>query len=196
MNFQKIIGLLLPALIIISGVAESEQPDTSNDNQDTQMYIHEGNLYPPLMLKANFALDEFEEKLKNYQAFQSVSSNMPGRPIKLRILRGIFEKQDASRATSGLLAAVTLGLVPVVSNQVFLVRYDLLIRNESVASFEYELPMTDVSNMWNKKSKPESLVLNPEQKVFFDQSVDKFLISLSNSEISKKYFEEYFYYFD
>ena len=67
----------------------------------------------------------------------------------------------AATTTSGLLAASTLGIIPIVTNEDKTLRFEIWINRISYASYEYTENFSDVGNLWTmnngKKMNPEVL---------------------------------------
>ncbi|MCF6442159.1 hypothetical protein L1077_22290 [Pseudoalteromonas luteoviolacea] len=156
-------------------------------------YKHEGVVYPPVLFVTNIEDRSFTENLDGYKAFSKLDKEAVGLPIGLRVLKLHRTKQDATQFSSLMLSASTLGIIPVVSNTEFKVRYDIFVQGKSIAHFEYSMDSTDVGNMWTQAyNKRET---KPSEVQFLADTIPAFLNELSQSKEAKSAFAEYEEYF-
>jgi hypothetical protein len=156
-------------------------------------YQHDGLLYPPVFFVTNIEDDSFEEKLDAMASFKAIDKKSVGLPIGLRILKGHRTKQDGTQFTSLMLSASTLGIIPLVSNTQFKVRYDVFVQGKSIANYEYTMDSTDVDNMWTSAYK--DFEIKPTESLFLHDSLSKFMRELAENEEVQAVFAEYREYF-
>jgi len=172
----------------------AEKPASPTENSpETVVYSHSGPKYPPILFQTNIEGNGFVEKLKAYAAFSAIENEALGMPIGVRVLKGLRTKADATGFSTLMLSAGTLGLVPIVTNKEFKVRYDVFVQGSSVAHFEYEMTSADVGILW--AGPRESTKLKPVEESFLEYSLARFLTELKEHEEVQAYFNEYAYYF-
>lgn len=157
-------------------------------------YVHIGEIYPPVFFVTNVENGAFTEKLRTYAAFENLDEKAVGLPIGVRILKGHRTKQDGTQFSSLMLSASTLGIIPVVSNTEFKVRYDVFVQGKSIAEFEYAMDSTDVDNMWTAAYSERET--KPSEKLFLEDTIPQFLNELKSAEDVQAVFAEYREYFE
>ncbi|MBQ4879859.1 hypothetical protein J8M21_21810 [Pseudoalteromonas luteoviolacea] len=191
---------VLLSLIILSFSANL-LANSGGENSNTQVvtepvlteYKHQGVTYPPVLFVTNIEDSNFTDSLDGYEAFSKLDKEAVGLPIGLRVLKLHRTKQDATQFSSLMLSASTLGIIPIVSNTEFKVRYDIFVQGKSIAHFEYSMDSTDVGNMWTQAyNKRET---KPSEVQFLADTIPAFLNELSNSKEVKLAFAEYEEYF-
>lgn len=156
-------------------------------------YEHKGATYPPVFFVTNVEDEAIKTQLLSYQAFTELDEKAVGLPIGLRIVKGHRTKQDGTQFSSLMLSASTLGIIPVVSNTEFKVRYDVFVQGKSIETFEYVMDSTDVDNFWTAAYKEHET--SPTEEQFLLDTIPQFLKELSESESSQATFAEYWEYF-
>ncbi len=156
-------------------------------------YEHEGKIYPPVFFVTNIEDDEIKLKIEQYQAFAALDENAVGLPIGVRVLKGHRTKQDGTQFSSLMLSASTLGIIPVVSNTEFKVRYDVFVQGKPIETFEYVMDSTDVDNFWTAAYKDYET--SPTEEQFLLDTIPQFFTELKASEASQAVFAEYWEYF-
>jgi hypothetical protein len=152
-------------------------------------YEHTQEAYPPVLFVTNIEDKAFMDTLTGFGAFQNLDEKAVGLPIGLRILKGHRTKQDGTQFTSLMLSASTLGLIPVVSNTEFKVKYDVYVQGESIASFEYMMDSTDVDNMWTSAYNDRET--KPSETQFLQDTLPQFLKELKEHKEAQEVFAEY-----
>lgn len=187
MTFKKYILALLFFTVTASTFADEPK------QQPAQTYVHQGLVYPPVLYVSNIEDDSFKRKLESYNAFSRLDEEQLGLPIGVRVLKGLRSKGDGAQFSTLMFSAATLGILPVVSNQTFKVRYDVFVQGNSVSHYEYEMTSTDVSSMWSGLRESDNL--KPAEQLFLEDSINKFYSDLQKDEKVQKFFEEYRLYF-
>ncbi|MES9848693.1 MAG: hypothetical protein AB2652_21210 [Candidatus Thiodiazotropha endolucinida] len=176
------------ALLFNPGVFAEEQV-----TNEIKSYQHKGEKYPPILLVTNINIPSIYQLLNKYQAFSRVDKEAVGLPIGVRILKLHRTKSDSTQFTTLMLAASTLGIVPVVSNKEFKVRYDVFAQGEIVSTFTYQTKSTDVNNLWMGANNEHET--KPEEELFIEDSVSRFLSELKDSADTQALFQEYREYY-
>lgn len=156
-------------------------------------YEHEGQAYPPVFFVTNIEDEEIKSMMEKYQAFMALDEDAVGLPIGVRVLKGHRTKQDGTQFSSLMLSASTLGIIPVVSNTEFKVRYDVFVQGKSIETFEYVMDSTDVDNFWTAAYKDYET--SPTEEQFLMDTIPQFFTELKASEVSQEVFSEYWEYF-
>ncbi|MCV6615009.1 MAG: hypothetical protein OIF35_08525 [Cellvibrionaceae bacterium] len=190
---MKTLAILSLAASLALGSVNSNAEQAKAKPQAPETYQHQGKKYPPVMFYSNIDDVDIKQLLQNYQAFSELDESAIGAPIGIRVLNFRRNRQDGTQASSLMLSATTLGLIPIVSNQDFNVYYDVFIQGEPIARFKYTYNTTDVHNIWAADSKQKA---EPEEVLFIKHTLPKFLNELKKSEEAQALFAEYWDYFD
>lgn len=180
--------LICGALVCLSTSTYAQQAV-----QNVLSYEHTAAVYPPVFFVTNIENDTFKNQLSDYKAFETLDEKAVGLPIGVRILKGYRTKQDGTQFTSLMLSASTLGLIPIVSNTEFKVRYDVFVQGKSIADFEYMMDSTDVNNIWTSAYKDRET--KPSEEIFLKDTLSQFLKDIENNEDVQAVFAEYREYF-
>lgn len=190
---KKISALaLLPMLLTLAMPLQAAEGDTAAAPEVLQ-YQHEGRKYPPLFYQSNIEDEKFREALLARQAFNRLDKDAVGLPIGLMVLKSLRPKADAAGFTSAMLAAGTLGLVPMVNNKEFTVYYMVFVHGERIARFEYSMSSADVEMLWGAAGQQRDI--KPEEEVFLENTIPRFLNDLKKDEKVSALFDEYYEYF-
>ena len=177
---------LLTAISILATTCIAADDERS---ENAIPYKHNGQKYPPILLVTNIEQPSLPSLFNKYQAFSEVNQEALGLPIGVRVLKLHHTKNDTTQFSTLMLAASTLGIVPIVSNNQFKVRYDVFTQGEIVSTFTYEIESTDVSNLWSDPAKKQKT--KPEEELFIEESISRFLTELKDSSESQELFQEY-----
>ena len=161
----------------------------------TGEYVHQGKKYPPVLFITDIDSSSFEEKLESYEAFSSLDETSIGLPIGVRVLTALRREDDARTFSSGMVSAATLGLVPVLSNKTFKVRYDIFVQGKSLEKFEYEMTSSDVENLWQYSRQGQARELKESEELFLNNTINQFLNDVSKSDKVQEIFSEYYQYY-
>ena len=185
LKFFSRVTLLATASLIAGKCIAAE--DSGVDNATP--YEHDGQKYPPILLVTNIEQPSLPQLLNKYQAFSEVNEEAVGLPIGVRVLKLHHTKNDTTQFSTLMLAASTLGIMPIVSNKQFKVRYDVFTQGEIVSTFTYEIESTDVSNLWSDPANKNKT--KPEEELFIEESISRFLTELEDSSEIQELFQEY-----
>ncbi|GAB3378401.1 hypothetical protein NCG89_14750 [Spongiibacter taiwanensis] len=191
---KKISALaLFPMLLTLAMPLQAA--DSNNEAAaapEVLQYQHEGRKYPPLFYQSNIEDEKFRESLLARQAFNRLDKDAVGLPIGLMVLKTLRPKADAAGFTSTMLAAGTLGLVPMVNSKEFTVYYMVFVHGERIARFEYSMSSADVEMLWGAGQQRD---IKPEEEVFLENTIPRFLNDLKKDEKVSALFDEYYEYF-
>lgn len=109
---------------------------------------------PPMKFLASVAEDEVLTALKSDPAFAALDKELAGSPLALVVTHTV--RPTAAGTAAGLLSAVlsggTLGILPMVSNDRLVVRYEVLLNGKIVTSYTFERTATRAQNIWTAGS--------------------------------------------
>jgi hypothetical protein len=107
---------------------------------------------PAMNYLSSVASDELFDAIKTNAAFAKLDKELLGSPITLRISHSL-QPTAAGKAT-GLLSAIwaggTLGLLPAVTNNSFVVTYEVRVHGREFATYSYQRTFTRAVNIWAK----------------------------------------------
>lgn len=135
---------------------------------------------------------ELEKSLQQLPEFKKLGSEVYGTPVKLLVT---YHDQgtaggDVASFTSLMLAAGSLGILPIVENNDFVVTYELRVHSDSLASFSYSINTTEAKNMYTMDHKLSKEVLD-----FAKTTPALFAKDLATVKAFKELQQEYSFYF-
>lgn len=105
---------------------------------------------PPMRFIASVAQDEILKSLKADPAFANLDKELAGSPLSLVVTHTV--RPTAAGTAAGLLSAVlsggTLGILPMVSNDRLVVRYEVMLNGKTVTVHTFERTATRAQNIW------------------------------------------------
>jgi hypothetical protein len=111
---------------------------------------------PPMNFYASVAGNELFQRIKEAPAFARVEKELVGSPIQLRVTHSL--QPTAGGQAAGLLSAIwagsTLGLLPVVTNNNFVLSYEIRVNGQEVARYDFSRTFTRAVNIWAEKNDP------------------------------------------
>ena len=109
---------------------------------------------PPMHYLSSVARDELFTALKATATFGQLDKEAVGSPIVLLVSHSL--RPTAAGKATGLLSAittgVTLGLLPVVTNNSLVVTYSIRVNGKDVTTYSYERTFTRAINIWANKN--------------------------------------------
>ncbi|TKB56134.1 hypothetical protein [Ferrimonas aestuarii] len=177
--------------LLFSGVAIA---DTELDINKLE-YQHQGDKYPPVLFVTNIEDQELKSTFESFQAFEKLDKDSIGLPIGIRVLKAVRTKRDGANLSSGLLAATTLGIIPVVSNTEFKVVYQVFLQGKEISNYEYIIESTEVGSMWSNGGVADGRDSKPSEQLFIEKTVPHFLNDLIEDDEAQATFAEYREYF-
>ncbi len=105
---------------------------------------------PPMKFFASVAGDDVLAAFKADPAFAALDKELAGSPLALVVTHTV--RPTAAGTAAGLLSAVlsggTLGILPMVSNDRLVVRYEVMLNGKTVTSYTFERTATRAQNLW------------------------------------------------
>jgi len=105
---------------------------------------------PPMKFLSSLAGDEVFTVLKADPALAALDKELAGSPLSLIVTHTV--RPTAAGTATGLLSAVlsggTLGIIPVVTNDRLVIRYEVLLNGKTVTTYNFERTATRAQNLW------------------------------------------------
>ena|ERR1700682_3635545 len=173
--------IFITALLVLPGAAQTE--DTA--------------ITPPVPVTgfvASGAAEDVYAELRENPLFAKINKDLVGSSIVLRVTHSI-EPTPGGKATnvaSGLLAAGTLGILPVVTNRDIVVYYEILVNGTVLTTHAYRKNLTRVTSVW---SKDRTYGLGDEGRAWVKATVPQFVAAAEHDPKLLALTSEYQYYF-
>jgi hypothetical protein len=114
----------------------------------TATEAHPDPQLPTLRFSADALGSSFYEQIQRAPQFEKMSRAALGSPIELRVYH-TYRINRGSAAASGLLAAATLGIFPMVASGEHSVVYEILVNGTPLATYRYSKTLTHAHNLWS-----------------------------------------------
>ena len=175
-----------------SASGDDAQPPTTEPTA-TDAAIDKPVFALPMRYVSSVSGDELFDALKKTNGLSKISKELYGSPI---VMRSTLEKfstagGSASTAFSAMLAGGSLGILPVVTNNDFILRYDILVNSEIIFEKAYIKNMTDAVNMFAQNSGK----MDPEILEWVLSTAPEINQLVNSDENIEKLVKEYLYYF-
>jgi hypothetical protein len=112
------------------------------------------SVLPPMHYLSSVASDELFTALKANPTLGQLDKESIGSPIVLLVTHSL--RPTAAGKATGLLSAissgVTLGLLPLVTNNSLVVTYSVKVNGKDVATYSYQHTFTRAINIWANKN--------------------------------------------
>lgn len=109
-----------------------------------------GPALPAMIFLSSLAEDELFKIFKAQPGYAALDKELYGSPLKLIVTH--TSRPTAGGQAAGLLSAVlsgsTLGLLPVVTSERLVIRYEVMLNGKAVASCSFERTSTRAINIW------------------------------------------------
>lgn len=105
---------------------------------------------PPMEFFSSIGGDTIYDVLKTDPAFSRMDKELAGTPIFLVVTHTSRPTAGGSAAglVSAILAGSTLGLIPLVTSEEFVVRYEIWLQGRAISSYSFTRTKTRAVNMW------------------------------------------------
>ncbi len=152
-------------------------------------------VFPPMLFATTAKSDVVFDKVKAMAPFSKIGKENFGSPIKLRISHGyrVSAGGSAANLSTGLLAATTLGIIPVVKSHDLVVTYEVLVNDHVVDKFEFRKGFTDVVSMYNDSAMRGEM--SKDEEAWLLSTVPEFEKAAVVSGKLKAMVDEYNFYF-
>lgn len=148
--------------------------------------------YPPMIFISSVSEEKLLEKIRDVPEFAEIDEDAVGSPIVLRVRH--FTRMTAGGSAAGWSSAVlsgsTLGIIPLVTNNDLVVKYEFTVHGTPIASFEYVENFTEVESLYDLDD-----ALEGDMLVWAEGTVDQFIQDVDGNAEIQAVFDEYRYYF-
>ena len=105
---------------------------------------------PPMDFLSSVGSDEIYALFKAIPAFSSLDNELVGSPLTLMVTHTSRPTAGGQAAglLSGVLSGSTLGIIPIVSNEHLVIRYEVLLNGKILTSYSFEKSSTRAINLW------------------------------------------------
>ncbi len=136
---------------------------------------------------------KFVELLQKQDLLAKVSHKSYGAPVRLIVSYHHETTAGGSVAsfTTLMMSASSLGVIPVVENNDFVVTYQLRVQSKTIANFNYVINTTNAVSIYAGKEAKFS----PKVQAFIDSTPAKFAADLAKEAAFKTLTQEYEFYF-
>jgi hypothetical protein len=106
---------------------------------------------PAMSFVSSLAADRILPILKRNAALSGLDEELAGSPLTLLVTHTLRPTSGGQAAgfLSGVLAGSTLGLIPIVSSEMLVVRYEVMLNGKPIAGYSFERTATRAMNMWS-----------------------------------------------
>jgi len=105
---------------------------------------------PAMKFYSSVGAEEVLASLKANPMLAALDKELPGSPLSLIVTHTL--RPTAGGQAAGLLSAMlsggTLGLLPVVTNDRLVVRYEVMLNGKTLTTYNYERTATRAQNIW------------------------------------------------
>ncbi len=133
------------------------------------------------------------ESLKKLPLLSEIDKNLPGSPVVITVSLSQQNTTggEAAGFASALLSGSTLGLIPIITNQDWTLRYDILVNKKKIASYSYTENFTETINIYaGIDSKLDKKTMD-----WIESTIPQLEESLQSDKALKELIEEYNFYF-
>lgn len=109
-----------------------------------------GAALPAMSFESSLISDELLQALKATAPLSRMDKELVGSPLRLVVSHTMRPTAGGNAVgfLSAILSGSTLGLLPVVSNDRLVVRYDVMLNGKSITSYSFERTATRAQNIW------------------------------------------------
>jgi hypothetical protein len=156
---------------------------------------HQAEPLPGMRFSSTIANSVLYDALRSTPKFARLDNELHGSPLSVSVTH-VAETSSASKAgslTSALFAGVTLGLLPVVTNRDFTVKYEIYVNGNLVTSRSYA---RHISRVFNLHSKDTTYGLGEDGLAWLKGTATQFATDATSDPKVDALIEEYHVYFD
>jgi len=162
------------------------------DKSDSETKVSPNNI--PMYYVSNIPNKEFIEKLQQKPLLKGLKTKLYGSPIYFRTTIQNHDTAGGSAGTffSAMLAGGSLGIIPIVTNKDFVLRYEIFVNGEKLFDHQFTYNVTDVKNMFTGSN---GNTLDPELFEWASKTIEEVAPMIQKDEKVQKLINEYQYYF-
>lgn len=161
LGIASVASAAAPAPLVVPGRATVSLPASEPEPRPGQDVVSpapaavppatpDGSALPAMIFLSSLAEDELFKIFKAQPGYAALDKELYGSPLKLIVTH--TSRPTAGGQAAGLLSAVlsgsTLGLLPVVTSERMVIRYEVMLNGKTVASCSFERTSTRAINIW------------------------------------------------
>ena len=150
---------------------------------------------PGMRFNSTIASGVLYDALKATPKFSQLDNELHGSPMTVSVTH-IAETSTASMAgsiTSAIFAGATLGLLPVVTNRDFTVKYEIYVNGNAITSHSYS---HHISRVYNALAKDKTYGLGEDGLAWVKSTAAQFAADAATDPRVDALIDEYHVYFD
>ena len=152
---------------------------------------------PPMQFFSSIGEDTVYDVLKADPAFANLDKEASGTPLYLMVTHTI--KPTAAGSAAGLFTAIlagsSLGIIPMVTNEEFVVRYEIWLQGRPIATYSFNRTKTRAVNMWSGGGADKYYGLGKEGLSWLKSTAGEFAAKAAHDPELAKVQAEIDYYF-
>jgi hypothetical protein len=152
---------------------------------------------PPMQFYSSIGDDTLYDLLKAKPAFAGLDKELSGTPLFLLVTHTVKPTSGGAAAAglSAILAGSTLGIIPIVTNEEFVVRYEIWMHGEPIATYSFSRTKTRAINMWSAGGSDKYYGLGKDGFEWLKSTADEFAVKAAQDpEMTKVQAEIEFYF--
>lgn len=157
----------------------------------------QGNPLPAMNFYSSVASDTIYDTIKANPRFSKLDKELVGSPITILVTHSI--RPTAGGQAAGLLTAMlsggSLGLIPIVTNEQFVLRYEILLHGKPVSVYSFERTNTRAINLWSQDTSAEH-VFGKDGMEWLKSTINEFIAKSANDPELLKIQDEIDFYFN
>lgn len=151
---------------------------------------------PAMNFYSSFANDTIYDTIKANPRFSQLDKDLVGSPISLLVTHSVRPTAGGQAAgfMSAILSGSSLGLIPIVTNEQFVLRYEILLQGKPVSVYSFDRTSTRAINIWSEDTGIEKM-LGKDGMEWLKSTINEFIAkSASDPELLKIQSEIDFYF--
>jgi hypothetical protein len=151
---------------------------------------------PPMQYFSSIGGDTVYDLLKADPSFANMDKELAGAPLFLIVTHSIRPTSGGSAAGlfSAILAGSSLGIIPMVTNEEFVVRYEVWLQGRAIATYTFSRTKTRAFNMWSNGGE-KNYGLGKEGLDWLKSTAGEFAVKAAHDPALMKLQSEIDYYF-
>lgn len=169
----------------------------SKDNGKNAPAASQSNPLPAMNFYSSFAKDTIYDAIKANPKFSKLDKELVGSPITLRVTHSVRPTSGGQAVgfLSAIISGSSLGLIPMVTNEQFVLRYEILLQGKPVSIYSFERTSTRAINMWSTDTSVEQM-LGKDGMEWLKSTINEFIAKSANDPELLKIQSEIDFYFN
>jgi hypothetical protein len=152
---------------------------------------------PAMYFYSSIANNDLYDVVKGDPLFKSIDREIYGSPLALRVTHSLSPTAGGKAAGvfSALWAGGTLGILPVVTNNEFVVNYEIMVHSKVISTFTYRRAFTRSVNIWANNANDATHGLGKAGFEWLKSTAAEFAAAAAHDERLAQLQQEYESYF-